>query len=159
MRFFSACRALIGARRGAVAVESALAITLVLVPLCLGAADLGVVLATQARLDQATQATILAAWGNTAAASPAVLQALATGAYGAAPPGLVMTTPSLACVCLTVASGQETSTPANCGGTCASGQMASYLSLSLSAQVTLPVPLPALPAAIALSSGGTVRIQ
>jgi Flp pilus assembly protein TadG len=152
-------RALLAARRGSVAVESALTITLVLLPLCLGAADLGVVFATQARLDAATEATVLAAWGNSAAASPATLQAVATQAYGAAPPALSVPTPTLVCVCLTVANGQESATPANCGGTCASGQIASYLSLSLSTQVSLPVPIPALPSVVTLSSGGTVRIQ
>lgn len=159
MKSLAALRDFIGARRGAVAVEAALAITLVLVPLCLGAADLGVVFTTQARLDQAMQAAVFAAWGNAAGASPSVLQAVVTQAYGAAPPSLAMTTPSLACVCLTIASGQETSTPTNCGASCASGQAAVYLSLSLSTAVTLPVPLPALPPAIALSSGGTVRVQ
>ncbi len=159
MRNFSRARAFRRARRGSVAVESALAIALVLVPLCLGAADLGTVFATQARLDQATAAAVFAAWGNGAALSPAAVQAVAASAYGTAPPALSMTTPGLSCVCLSIAGGQESSTPAACGGTCASGQLAGYLSLSLSAAVTLPVPLPALPAAITLSSGGTVRVQ
>jgi len=152
----AACRR---ARRGSVAVEAALAIVFVLTPLCFGAADLGLTFATQARLDQAMEAAILFAWGNATSASPSAIQTVAQSAYGTAAPSLAMTTPVLACYCLTIANGQETQTASACGATCASGQMATYLALSLSASLTLPMPLPALPSPITLTSAGMVRIQ
>ncbi len=158
LRIWRALARFFASRRGSVAVETALTFLFVAIPLGLGAADLGTVLVTQMRLDRAVETALLAAWGNGGAVPPAALQGVINAAYGTAPP-LTLSGPSFSCVCLSVSGGSETAAPATCGGGCAAGVPALYLSLTLGTTVSLPVPIPGLPSTIALSSGGTVRVQ
>ena len=147
-------------RRGAVALEAALIGSLLLVPLAVGAADLGSIFTTQARLDTALEAAALYAWGNPGNATPANITQIAQSAYGTAAPTLVVTTPQNVCYCISVGGGQQTRTAVSCTGSCASGaQLGIYLSVSFSTNLSLPAPVPGLPTTVSLSSAGMVRTQ
>lgn len=146
-------------RRGSVAVETALAFLFIGIPLLIGVVDFGTLFLTQMRLDHAARTAALAAWGNGGGLPPGVLRSLVAATYGVDGPPLTMTGPAFSCFCLSVTGGSESATPAACGGTCSAGQAATYLSLSVSALTPLPIPLPGLPAAVSLSSGGMVRVQ
>ncbi len=147
-------------RRGAVALEAALIGSLLLVPLAVGAVDLGSIFTTQARLDAALEAAALYAWGNPGNATPANITQIAKSAYGNAAPTLLATTPQNVCYCITVGGGQQTRTAVSCTGSCASGaQLGIYLSVSFSTNLSLPAPVPGLPTTVSLSSAGMVRTQ
>src|SRR6185437_2916861 len=72
-------------RRGSVAVEAALALGLVLVPLLLALSDLGLALSVQMRLERANQAALFYAWG-TSGASVASIKSAASAGYGVSDP-------------------------------------------------------------------------
>ena len=147
-------------RHGAVALEAALIGSLLLVPLAVGAVDLGSIFATQARLDAALEAAALYAWGNPGNATPANITQIAQSAYGNGAPSLVATTPQNVCYCISVGGGQQTRTSVSCTGNCATGQqLGTFLSVSFSTNLSLPAPVPGLPTTVSLSSAGMVRTQ
>ncbi len=152
-------------RRGVAAVEAALAIALVLIPLCLGAIGLGMALVTVNRLDRALQAAIFYAWANPGSAADwgeadsanlAATRAAAETAYGAAMPGATIDT-AVAFYCV---SGGYTQVPPAIAynAACQAGQsIATYLTVIARASVVPPgVPLAA---AIPLTVTGTVRVR
>jgi Flp pilus assembly protein TadG len=149
-----------GERRGSVSIEAALVTTVFLVPLLLGSVDFATVLATYFRVHRAQEAAVFYAWGNGGIASTATIQQAATTAFGTTSPSPTVTSSTLY-YCVTTSqyyqSGMAsyTSTP-----TCSSGQqVASYLTVSVSATTSLPVPFPVLPSSFTLTSTGSVRTQ
>ena len=147
-------------RRGSVSLEAALVTTVFLIPLFLGSVDVASVLVTYFRVHRAQEAAVFYAWGNGGIASSATIQQAATTAFGTASPSPTVTSSTLY-YCVTTSqylqSGMTsyTSTP-----TCSSGQqVASYLTVSVSAKTSLPVPFPVLPSSFTLTSSGAVRTQ
>ena len=145
-------------RRGSVAVEAALALGLVLVPLLLALADLGLALSVQMRLERANQAALFYAWGNSGA-SVAAIKSAASAGYGVSDPSFAATA-SEACYCITQTGTRSSGTAVACTGSCASGQqVATWLTVQSSTSVALPVPLPGYGSSLSLSSGSTARVQ
>ena len=152
-------------RRGVVSIEAALAIALVLLPVCLGVIGLGMALTAADRLDRAVQAAAFyawanqgtaTAWGSAGSASLAAAQSAAVASYGTAAPTATIAT-SVAFYC--VSSGYAQVQPAVTDTTaCSSGEtLATYLTVAASASVT-PPGMPSA-TAIPLSVTGTVRVQ
>jgi hypothetical protein len=145
-------------RRGSVAVEAALALGLVLVPLLLALSDLGLALSVQMRLERANQAALFYAWG-TSGASVASIKSAASAGYGISDPSFAAAA-SEACYCISPTGTRLSGTAVACTASCASGQqIATWLTVAASASVALPVPLPGYGSSIALSSGSTARVQ
>jgi len=154
-----------GACGGVVSIEAALAISLVLMPMCLGTIGLGMALTAAARLDHAIQAAAFYAWANQGtapswgAANSATLagaQSAAVAAYGTAAPAATITT-AVAFYCVT--SGYVQMPPAVTDTTaCPAGEsLATYLTIAASTSVTPPGMPDA--TAIPLSVTATVRVQ
>lgn len=145
-------------RRGSVAVEAALALGIVLVPLLLALSDLGLGLSVQMRLEWANQAALFYAWGNSGA-SIASIQSAASAGYGVSDSSFSATA-SEACYCITPTGTRLSGTAVACTGSCASGeQVATWLTVQSSTSVALPVPLPGYGSSLALSSASTARVQ
>ena len=151
--------------RGIASIEAALAISLVLVPVCLGVIELGVALAAVERLDSAVQAAAFYAWanqgtpsgwGSLGSASLAGAQSAAAAAYGTSGPAATITA-SVAFYC--VANGYSQVQPAVTDATaCPAGEsLAVYLTTAASTSVS--VPGMAHTTVIPLSVSGTVRVQ
>ena len=144
-------------RIGSASVEAALAISLVLIPLCLGMVDMAATLAVTARLDRALQAAVYYVWANPTSLSASNIQQAANAAYGSASPTLSVST-STACSC--VLKSYQPVSSISCSNTCPSGQTrASYMTISASTSYPLPAPLPWLTSPQNLSFQGTVRTQ
>lgn len=142
-------------RRGSVALEAALAITLVLAPLVFGAVGAGQFIATQVRLDRALHAAMLFAWATPSAGAAAIRTAAIDG-YGAGTPALTASA-VVACTCMLPAGTRQAGTPVNCAGTCGTGMiMATHVTTTLSA--TVAVNLPGVPNKT-LTASGTARLQ
>lgn len=155
-------RRLAADRRAAVAVESALTFSLVLVPLFLGAADAAVLLAAQFRLEAAVHNALFYAYASAAnATNPAGIENAATEGYGSGGPTLTVATPSYAYDCIapdgTEATGTEESSSS---ASCPSGQsLATWLTVSVSATVSLPVSIAPFPDGVKLAASATVRVD
>jgi hypothetical protein len=146
-----------GARRGSASVEAALAVSLVLVPLSLGMADMGATLATSTRLDRALQSAVFHVWANPTSYTAASIAQAANASYGSAGPTLNLTS-STACSC--VASSYNPMSSVACTGSCPTGQTrATYLTIGASTSYALPAPIPGLSSPRALSVQGTIRVQ
>jgi Flp pilus assembly pilin Flp len=145
-------------RRGVAAIEAALAIGFLLIPLCLGMIDIATELNEAARLDRALQSATFYVWANPGSFTTAGVQSAAQVGYGAAAPPLAVAT-STACSC--VSSGYAPSGSAIlCLGLCPLGQkMATYLTISLTSTLALPVPLAPLASTAGFSVQGTIRTQ
>ncbi|HUB14312.1 MAG TPA: hypothetical protein VMB34_20340 [Acetobacteraceae bacterium] len=152
-------------RRGVVSVEAALAIALVLIPLCLGVIGLGMAMTVAVRLDRAVQAAVYYAWANQGTAlawgsvgstSLAGAQNAAVAAYGTVEPAATITA-SVGFYC--VSGGYVPVQPAVTNTTaCPAGEsLATYLTIATSTSVTPPGMPNA--TAIPLSVTGTVRVQ
>lgn len=142
-----------------VAVEAALVFAIVLVPLITGALDFGTLLFDRARLDQAVDGGLYYSWGDPAAISPLTLQAAALAAYGPGLP-LPVITASVACYCVNPLAPAPGSNPVFCLAGCPSNQViAQYVSLTASAWVPLPVPLPGIASPFPLTVAATVRSE
>lgn len=145
-------------RRGSVAVEAALAMGLVLVPLLLALADLGLALSVQMRLERANQAALFYAWGNSGA-SVASIKSAASAGYGVSDPSFSATA-SEACYCITPTGTRSSGTAVACTGSCSAGeQVATWLTVQSSTSVVLPAPLPGYGSNLSVSSAGTARVQ
>ena len=152
-------------QRGFASVEAALAIALVLLPVCLGVIGLGMALTAADRLDRAVQAAAYyawanqgtaAGWGSVGSASLTGAQNAAVAAYGTAAPAATITA-SVAFYCVT---GGYTRVPPAVTDTtaCPAGEaLATYLTVVASTTVT-PPGMPTAPA-IPVSVSGTVRVQ
>ncbi|MDE2005487.1 MAG: pilus assembly protein [Rhodospirillales bacterium] len=145
-------------RRGAVAVEAAIVLALVLVPVAFGLLDLGEVLTARLRVDRALQAGLFAAWAISGPSAAQITQAATAGAGGGAHP--VAASASFACYCLAPTATLATASAAVCSGSCGSGQvLGEWVSLTASASVSLPFPLPGVPGSLTLTASGSSRIQ
>jgi Flp pilus assembly protein TadG len=150
-------------RRGVAAAEATLAAALIFVPLALGMIDLGSAIADQARLDRALQAAAFYVWNNPSGYTGAGIATAASAGYGTAGPTLTVTpsstvAPAPVCYCLT--SGYiKGSTTISCTGTCTSGTLGAYLTITVSATFTLPVSVPYLATSFAQTVSGTIRTQ
>lgn len=126
-------------KRGSVALEAALMISLVLVPLTLAVVGAGQIIATQMRLDRALHAAMLFAWATPAATKTAV-EAAALAGYGAGNPPLTASAP-IECFCMLATSTRQSGTAASCSGTCLTGfVMGVYVTPTLTATVDVTVP-------------------
>lgn len=150
-------------RSAAVSVEAALVISLLLLPLLLGLWDYSVVLAVQARLDTALHAAMDYALATEANATDvAGIAQAADNAYGTAAPAPTIGTPTLSYYCVatnpagTMASGQAASAGASCGS---DQTLATYVTLSLAATVSLPLSIPGLGDTFPLGDDATIRVE
>lgn len=143
---------------GAVSVEAALALGLVLLPLFLGVVDLGQGIIVRMRLDRATEAALFEAWG-VPGASAAAVQAAAQAGYGTAVPALTADA-SFACYCIAPAGTRQSGTAVSCTGNCAAGQsLGEWLTTHLSAALALAFPVPFLGSTLNLTATATARVQ
>jgi Flp pilus assembly protein TadG len=147
-------RRLIRARDGAVAVETALVSSLLLVPLLLGLWDVAQIAMAQAQLDEALQdaITYVAATGSTNSSN---ITTAGQAAYGSS----ISVSSSEACYCVqTSTTTPTTPTSVSCTGTCSSGTMEQFMSITVSTTVTMPFPVPYLGSTVSLSSTGNAQI-
>ena len=160
--FSRVIHALAADRRAAVAVESALTFSLILLPLFLGAADAAVLLAVQFRLEEAVHNALFYAYASAAnATSPSGIENAATEGYGSDGPALTVATPSYAYYCIEPDGTEATGTEENSSSaSCPSGQsLATWLTVTVSATVSLPVSIAPFPDSVPLSAGATVRVN
>lgn len=146
-------------RRGSVTVETALVLSLFLLPLVYGVAAIGQAVSTQVRLDRALHAAMLYIWATPGAAASGIQNA-ATSGYGAGDPTMTPTA-SKSCACIQPTAARPAgASGAHCSDTCANGTvLASYMTISLNATVAVDLPLPANLQSQALTASGTVRVQ
>ena len=150
------------ARGGSVAVETALVVSLFLLPLLLGMWDFAIVLQAGARLDQALEGAVFYAYASAANAQDnAGLTTAANNAFGSGAPALTVGTPQTSYYCITPPGGSRLNGSAAGASTqCGSGQvLAAYLSLSFSTTVALPVAVPWLGGSVPLSTSAIVRVN
>ncbi len=141
-------------------VEAALALALVVLPLLLGLFDLGTALTVRLRVDRALQAGLFGAWGVSGASSSQIASAAVAGAGSGSP--AVTAAASVACYCLPPTGTVQGASPTDCDDDtpCPAGQvLGDWASVTASASVTLPVPLPGVASPLVLSASGTARIQ
>jgi len=144
-------------RSGSVSVETALVVAYVLAPLCMGAIDVGMIMTTQARLDRALQAAAQYAWNIGGSATAANIQSAAQTGYGGGTPALTASA-ALACYCVTATATSPTAVA--CTGSCTSPKvLATYVTLTATTALSLPVPTPIFQSPMTLSASGTFRIQ
>ncbi len=144
-------------RGGVAAVEAALALGLVLIPLCLALVDYGMALADAMRLDRALQAAAFYVWSNPSGFTAAGITSAGTAGFGTATPAVSVTSSS-ACFC--VSSGYSKGASVSCTGSCSGGgAVGSYVTITASHTFTLPVRVPHLASSLALSISGTIRTQ
>ncbi|GAN76612.1 hypothetical protein [Acidisphaera rubrifaciens] len=144
-------------RRGTATVEAAMALAFIIVPLCLGTADLALAVTTANRIDRALEAALFYLWANPGTATAAGALAAADASWGTTTPALTVTV-STACGC--VSGGYQPAGSVACTGTCPAGEtLAGYTTVIASTSVTLPFPLPGLASAYAPSVAATVRTQ
>ena len=151
--------ALLRDRSGVAAMETALIGGLLLVPMLAGAADFGLILAGWAAASRAEQAGILYAFGT--GASTSGMQSAATAAYGTALPAPTVTA-STACYCLPSSSSWDrgSASAVSCTSTCSSGDvLTQFVTVSVSAAFTLPMPLPGISSPYTIASTATARLQ
>ncbi len=146
-------------RRGVAALETGLVTAFLLLPLLSGVTGAGQALMTQQRLDRALHAALMRGWAAPGSANASILQSAAQSGYGAG--GATMTpTASIACYCITLATGARSNTTTACGTTCANGQvLGTYATVTASASFTPIITVTWGGAAWNLSATGTARIQ
>jgi Flp pilus assembly protein TadG len=151
---------------GSIALETALVMTFFLVPLVLGMTDLGLVFMTRAQLDQGLQAALFYAWYN----NPTVVTNANVQAAAIAGVGQTSQTPTATVTqtnyCVTSPTGSNAngtptgSTRATYATACTGSTIpATYMTVTVSVTLTLPVTVPYLANPVTLTSTGTARIQ
>jgi Flp pilus assembly protein TadG len=148
--------------RGAVAVESALTFSLLLLPLFLGGADVAMLMGTQLRLQAAVRNAVFYAYASSSNATDATaIENAATAGYGSGGPTLTVATPSYAYYCIAPTGTEATGTAeSSSSANCPSGQsLATWLTVSVSATVALPFTVAPFAASMPLSAGATVRVN
>lgn len=138
-------------------------ISLLLLPLLLGLWDYSVVLSVQARLDTALHAAMDYALATDANATDVsgIAQA-ANAAYGTTGPAPTIATPTVSYYCVSTdpAGTMATGAAASAGASCGSNQtLATYVTLSLAATVSLPLAIPGLGDTFPLGDNATVRVE
>jgi Flp pilus assembly protein TadG len=149
-------RALLRRDDGIVAVETALVMSFILVPLLLALWDVAQLALAQAQLDEALQDVLTyVSASNSNAGNATGITTAAQAAYGT---GISVTT-STVCYCVPTGTATPTSpTSVACAGSCASGnQFEKFLNVTVSASVTIPFPLPYLSSPSTVASSGVVR--
>ncbi|MBU6498791.1 MAG: pilus assembly protein [Rhodospirillales bacterium] len=149
------------ARRGAVAVETALVLLLVLLPLFAAGWDFAVVLTLQSRLDAALAGGLFVAYtGGANASSTTGVTNAAASAYGAATPSLATNAASLGYACIAPTGTRPSALSATVPASCPSGQsVATYLTVTVGASASLPLPIPVLAGTVPLARSGVVRVN
>lgn len=157
-------------RRGSISVELALLALFVLLPLLAAVWDFGLALKTQAQLDNALAAAIQFAWSSPSnAVNARSISLAAQAAYGSGP-SLTVANPVISYGCvqpgvagsLAYAVTPEVNSSVTCPAATSSAPaqtLATFITVSLSASVAFPVPLPVLGDSISLSVTGTARTQ
>lgn len=146
-------------RRGSVALETALVLSLCLLPLLYGTTALGPAVSTQMRLDRALHAAMLYAWATPGAASSGI-QAAANKGYGVGDPAMTPPAASIGYACVSPTGTRQSGTPPGANGACPSNTVkATFVTVSLSATISVNLPLPASLATQTLTASGTVRQQ
>ena len=144
-------------RRGSVAMEAAIVISVVLAPIIYGVVGTGHLIATQVRLDRAQHAAMLYAWA-TPTATQLGIEAAARDGYGAGTPTLVVSAP-ITCVCMLSTGTRQSGTAQVCGAQCPPGMVtATYMTTSLSAVVDVNLPAPVVRNKV-MTSVSTTRIK
>ena len=151
-------------RRGTATIEAAMALAFIIVPLCLGTADLALAVTTANRIDRALEAALFYLWANPGNATAGGVQSAAAASWGGNTPPLTVGM-SIACSC--VSGGYQPAGSVACpaaggtgAGSCPAGQtLATYATVTAATTVTLPFPLPGMPSAYAPSVSATVRTQ
>ncbi len=149
-------------RRGSAALEAAIVITALLAPLLALLVGVGQAMLTQYRVDRATHAALLYAWGTPATAmTTSNVTAAAQAGYGT---GSTMTpTAAISCYCMdqTGTRVSASTTAVSCTGTCSvSGQvLARWVTVTSSASFTPLLKGPWDGKAWTLQNSSTVRIQ
>jgi Flp pilus assembly protein TadG len=149
-------RRLIGAREGVAAIETALILSLFLVPFLLALWDVGQIAAGKAQLDEALQDTITyVSAGN--ATNGSGITAAAQAAYGN---GITVAT-ATSCFCVSTGSSQPTQpTSTSCSGKCGTGYvLQQFMAITTSSKVVIPFPVPFLnlTSPMTITSTGSVR--
>jgi Flp pilus assembly protein TadG len=154
-------------RAGVAATEAALVISLLLLPLCLGAIAYGAAVADAARLDRALQSAVyyvfsnyssFTATGGISSTTTKALTSAATAGFGTAAP---TPTVNVAQTCYCVSNSYAiTGAAVACSTTCTGSQtIASYVTITVNATFTLPIGVATLASPLAQSVSGTVRTQ
>ncbi len=149
-------------RSGTVAIEAALAFALFLVPLLLAMSDYAIVLQNEENLERALRGLIFYAYEGTAnAADNNGLLTAAQDGFGPGSTSLTMVTPQVSYYCITPPGGSILNgSSATASTECPEGQqLATYLTVSLSTTVTLPIAIPSLTSPLPLSRTATIRVN
>lgn len=150
-------RTLLHCRRGVASVETAIVVSVMLIPLCLGALDKAAAEAVAARLDRSLQNALFYIWANPTSFTNSGVQSAVSAAYGSAAPS-VTATATQSCSC--VSNGYNPVSPVSCAATCPSGQtIASYATIVASTTYAVPATLPGISPTVSLSVTGTVRTK
>jgi len=154
-------RRLLRDRNGVAAVEAAIVISLVLAPLCMGVAAYAMVIADTVKLDRALQAAMFYVWNNPTGFTTSGVQTAAAAGYDNTSfpntsPTLTVTTTS---VCYCVSTSDVKGSSVSCTGTCTSGTVGTYVTVTASATFTLQLVVQALTSSVTQSVTGTVRTQ
>ncbi len=147
------------------AIEAALATSLLLVPLSIGVIDLSLAINDAARLDRALQAAAFAVWNSpssftanplgTAAAN--TISTAAINGFGNTITPAPTVSSSTACYCVT--NGYSKGSSVSCSGSCSSGTVGVYVTITVSYNFTLPIAVPYLASPLAQSVSGTIRTK
>ncbi len=143
-------------RRGVASLEAAILIALLLVPLCGGLADSGLILVNWMRVNRAERAALLYAWG--AGANTGGMLTAATTAFGGPAPSVSATA---ACYCLPSDQtwNRDNAQAVSCGSTCTSGDtLTEFVSVTVGTTVALPVPVPFYASSYTISSTSVGRV-
>lgn len=148
-------------RRGSVAVELALIVSFLLVPLVIGSVDIMYVLIERYQINQALNEIYLFAWTDPADASNStdISNILAqSSTMSLAPIALADQTnnPGVLSYCLQ-SDGSLTSPDST--GVCSTGQTVTYVSYALTAAVHLPVGVPFLPQPFKMNISGSAQLK
>ena len=144
------------------AIEAALAFALFLVPLLLAMSDYAIVLQGQENLEQALRGVLFYAYqGPASAADDAGLLTAAQDGFGPGGTSVALATPQLGYYCITPPGGSILNgTPATASTACPQGQqLATYLTVSVSTTVALPIAIPSLASPLPLSRTATIRVN
>jgi Flp pilus assembly protein TadG len=150
-------RRLLAASDGVVAIETALVLSLFLVPLLLGIIDVSQIALGKAKVDEALQDAMTYVMSAGSASTNAAITSAAQAANGS---GITVST-STVCYCVSTGSSLPTApSTATCGHSCSSGfVLQQFMSIAVSNRVTIPFPVPFinLTSPMTVTSTGQVR--
>lgn len=152
-------------RRAIAAVETALVISFLLLPMMALITGSGQALLEQYRIDRGLHSGLMYAWGKPTAPQGEI-QSAATSGYGSYTPAMTAVA-SIACYCITAPAASPATagtraggTTAVCGSTCPSGQtLGTWVTVTASTTFTPIFTLNWGSAAWPISATGTVRVQ